>query len=106
MSSKLFNWIKNLKRKQRMYESRRNGTPPSPGYENHIAMNVNSHMVGRISVEEIQRAMKAYQLAPGTRRESGMPIMDEGLTELASPVCAASGMLGRTSDLKQNVLSK
>lgn len=77
-----------------------------PGYENHIAANVNSNMGGRISAEEIQRAMKAYQLASGTRRESGMPVMGEGLTELASPVCAASGRLGRTSDLKQNVLPK
>ena len=69
-------------------------------------MNVNSNMAGQISVGEIQRAMKAYQLAPGTRRESGMPVMDEGLTELASPVCAASGMLGRTSELKQNGRAK
>ena len=52
---------------------------PHPGYEGHVAMNLNTDAGGRISMEELQKAIKAYKLAPGTKMEDiEIPGPEEG----------------------------
>ena len=52
---------------------------PHPGYENHIAMNLNTDAGGQVSLQELQNSIKSFKLAPGTEmKDIEIPGTEEG----------------------------